>query len=171
MRMQQMARRVLPWLGVWLAVQAVLFLLGRLLARRFDEGDESTAGIRRVKGLGGFELAPRNPELTRVRIDLVMAGAELDLTGIGETAGIDLTVTTVMAGMAVKVPPDWRGGSGVPPGGGLRPRGGGCGRGSSASGASAPTAACSGPPTSTPPTCGCTGGRCSAASASRPADP
>jgi hypothetical protein len=106
--MQQMARRVLPWLGVWLAAQAVLALLGRLLARRFDEGDESTAGIRRVKVLGGFELAPRNPELTRVRIDLVMAGAELDLTGIAETAGIDLTVTTVMAGMAVKVPPDWR---------------------------------------------------------------
>jgi hypothetical protein len=106
--MQQMARRVLPWLGVWLAAQAVLALLGRLLARRFDEGDESTAGIRRVKVLGGFELAPRNPELTRVRIDLVMAGATLDLTGIAETAGIDLTVTTVMAGMAVKVPPDWR---------------------------------------------------------------
>jgi hypothetical protein len=106
--MQQMARRVLPWLGVWLAAQAVLALLGRLLARRFDEGDESTAGIRRVTVLGGFELTPRNPELTRVRIDLVMAGATLDLTGIAETAGIDLTVTTVMAGMAVKVPPDWR---------------------------------------------------------------
>jgi hypothetical protein len=105
---QRVLRRVLPWLGVWLAAQAVLALLGRLLARRFDEGDESTAGIRRVKVLGGFELAPRNPELTRVRIDLVMAGAELDLTGIAETAGIDLTVTTVMAGMAVKVPPDWR---------------------------------------------------------------
>jgi hypothetical protein len=105
---QQVLRRVLPWLGVWLAAQAVLALLGRLLARRFDEGDESTAGIRRVKVLGGFELAPRNPELTRVRIDLVMAGAELDLTGIPETAGVDLTVTTVMAGMAVKVPPDWR---------------------------------------------------------------
>jgi hypothetical protein len=108
MRTQRIARRVLPWLGVWLAAQAVLALLGRLLARRFDEGDESTAGIRRVKVLGGFELAPRNPELTRVRIDLVMAGAELDLTGIGETAGVDLTVTTVMAGMSVKVPPDWR---------------------------------------------------------------
>src|SRR3954471_10199151 len=114
MRTQRMARRVLPWLGVWLAAQAVLALLGRLLARRFDEGDESTAGIRRVKVLGGFELAPRNPELTRVRIDLVMAGATLDLTGIGETAGIDLTVTTVMAGMAVKVPPDWRGLGGCP---------------------------------------------------------
>jgi hypothetical protein len=105
---QRIVRRALVRLGVWLAVQAVLFVIGRLLARRFDEGDESTAGIRRVKVLGGFELAPRNPELTRVRIDLVMAGAELDLTGIGETAGIDLTVTTVMAGMAVKVPPDWR---------------------------------------------------------------
>src|SRR4051794_41951634 len=100
MRTQRMARRGLPWLGVWLAAQAVLALLGRLLARRFDEGDESTAGIRRVKVLGGVELAPRNPELTRVRIDLVMAGAELDLTGIAETAGIDLTGTTVMAGMA-----------------------------------------------------------------------
>ena len=108
MRTQQIARRALVRAAVWLAAQAVLFVLGRLLARRFDEGDESTAGIRRVKVLGGFELAPRNPELTRVRIDLVLAGAELDLTGITETTGIDLTVTTVMAGMAVKVPPDWR---------------------------------------------------------------
>src|SRR4051812_13967781 len=124
MRMQQMARRGLPPLGGWLAAQAVVPWRGRLRARRFDEGDESTAGIRRVKVLGGFELAPRNPELTRVRIDLVMAGAELDLTGIAETAGIDLTVTTVMAGMAVKVPPDWRGG-----GRGLRGRGPGAPRG------------------------------------------
>jgi hypothetical protein len=105
---QRVLRQVLPRLAVVLAAQAVLALLGRLLARRFDEGDESTAGIRRVKVLGGLELTPRNPELTRVRLDLVMAGAELDLSGFGETAGIDLTVTTVMAGMAVKVPPDWR---------------------------------------------------------------
>jgi hypothetical protein len=107
-RLPPAVRRVLPWLLAWWTLQGLVAVTGRLVARRKDEGDESTAGIRRVMVLGGFELAPRNRELTRVRIDLVMAGAELDLTGITETAGIDLTVTTVMAGMAVKVPPDWR---------------------------------------------------------------
>jgi hypothetical protein len=38
-----------------------------------------------------------------------MAGAELDLTGIPRPAtGIDVTVRAMMAGLAVRVPSDWR---------------------------------------------------------------
>jgi hypothetical protein len=101
-------RRVLPWLGAWMAFQAVVAVAGRLAARRWDEGDDSTASIRRVQTLGGFELHPTNPELCRVRLDLGMAGGELDLTGLRDTAGIDLTVNVVMGGLGVRVPPDWR---------------------------------------------------------------
>src|SRR3712207_2531465 len=90
-------RRVLPWLVRWWALQAVLAVAGRLVARRKDEGDESTAGIRRVVALGGVKLRPVNPELSRVRLDLLMGGARLDLTGIPKVpGGVDLTVRALM---------------------------------------------------------------------------
>lgn len=102
-------RRVLPWLLRWWALQAVLAVAGRLLARRKNEGDESTAGIRRVVVLGGVELRPANPELSRVRLDLLMAGAQLDLSGVPHVpGGIDLTVRALMGGVAVRVPAGWR---------------------------------------------------------------
>jgi hypothetical protein len=55
------------------------------------------------------ELRPTNPALTRVRIDLVMAGGVLDLTALPRVpGGIDVTVRAVLGGMAVQVPPGWR---------------------------------------------------------------
>jgi hypothetical protein len=102
-------RRVLPWLLGWWALQAVLAVTGRLVARRKDEGDESTAGIRRVVALGGVELRPVNPELSRVRLDLLMAGAQLDLGAVPHVpGGVDLTVRALMGGVAVRVPAGWR---------------------------------------------------------------
>jgi hypothetical protein len=84
-------------------------LAGRLTAWRKDEGDESSTSIRRVLTHDGLELRPTNPQLSRVRIDLAMAGAEIDLTGLPRPAhGIDLTVRMGMGGLAVRVPPDWR---------------------------------------------------------------
>ena len=72
-------------------------------------GDESSTSIRRVFTHTGLELHPRNPALSRVRLDLAMAGGELDLTGLPQPeAGIDVTVRAAMAGLAVRVPPDWR---------------------------------------------------------------
>jgi len=107
-RILRTARRVLPWLAGWLAFQAVVALAGRLLAARFDEGDDSSKEIRRVRTMGGVELRPTNPAVSRIELDLGMAGAEIDLTGLGDTAGIDRTVRAGMGGLAVRVPPDWR---------------------------------------------------------------
>jgi hypothetical protein len=102
-------RKVLPWLLAWWALQGAVALTGRLVARRKDEGDESTAGIRRVVAVGGVQLRPVNPELARVRVDLVMGGAELDLTALPRVpGGVDLTVRALMGGMSVKVPAGWR---------------------------------------------------------------
>ena len=105
-----LARRLLPWLAGWFAFQAVVTLVGWLVAREKNEGDESSTSIRRVVTSNGLELRPRNPELTRLRVDMAMAGAELDLTGLPrpEHGGIDLTVRVRMAGVAVRVPSDWR---------------------------------------------------------------
>ncbi|HEV7211003.1 MAG TPA: hypothetical protein VGN47_04740 [Blastococcus sp.] len=102
-------RRLLIALVCWVGLQAVLGIAGRLAARRLDEGGETSRGIRRVKTLGGVVLRPTNPELMRVRLDLGMAGGELDLTGVGETTpGVDLTVRALMGGLAVRVPAGWR---------------------------------------------------------------
>jgi hypothetical protein len=102
-------RRALPWLLAWWAFQAVLAVTGRLVARRKDEGDESTAGIRRVVALGGVDLRPVNPELSRLRFDLVMGGGEVDLTSLPRVpGGIDLTVRAFMGGLNVLVPAGWR---------------------------------------------------------------
>jgi hypothetical protein len=104
-----LARRILPWVLGWFGFQAAVAVAGRVAAARQNEGDESSASIRRVLTHNGLELHPGNPALSRVRLDLAMAGAELDLTGIGRPAtGIDLTVRAMMAGLAVRVPPDWR---------------------------------------------------------------
>jgi hypothetical protein len=102
-------RKVLPWLLGWWALQAAVAVGGRLVARRKDEGDESTAGIRRVVALGGVQLRPVNPELSRLRFDLVMAGGDVDLTGLPRVpGGVDLTVRAVMGGLDVRVPAGWR---------------------------------------------------------------
>ena len=98
-----------PWIVGWLTFQAVVALAGWLTARRKDEGDESSASIRRVFTHNGLELRPRNRQLSRVRVDLAMAGGEIDLTGLPRpTTGIDLTVKAMMAGVAIRVPADWR---------------------------------------------------------------
>ncbi|NYJ05537.1 hypothetical protein [Petropleomorpha daqingensis] len=107
-RILRTARRLLPWLAGWLAFQGVVAVAGRVLAARFDEGDDSSTEIRRVFTMGGLQLTPTNPEVSRIEMDLGMAGGEIDLTGLKETNGIDLTVRAVMGGVAVKVPPDWR---------------------------------------------------------------
>ena len=101
-------RRVLPWLLGWWALQAVVAGTGRLVARRKDEGDESTAGIRRVVVVGGAELRPVNRELSRVRLDLLMSGVRLDLTAVPTVpGGVDLTVRALMGGVSVRVPAGW----------------------------------------------------------------
>jgi hypothetical protein len=98
-----------PWLVGWLAFQALVAIAGRLTAWRKNEGDESSPSIRRVTTLGGLELRPTNPRLTRLRVDLGMAGADIDLTGLPRpAAGIDLTAQVVMGGLSVRVPADWR---------------------------------------------------------------
>ena len=73
-RSRPSARRLLPWLAGWFAFQAVVALAGWLTAREKNEGDESSTSIRRVVTHNGLELHPRNPELTRLRVDLAMAG-------------------------------------------------------------------------------------------------
>jgi hypothetical protein len=107
--MPRVVRRVLPWLLAWWGIQAALAVAGRIAARRTDEGDETSTAIQRTMAVGGVELRPTNPALSRVRFDLLMAGGVLDLTALPRVqGGIDVTVRTVMGGVSVRVPPGWR---------------------------------------------------------------
>jgi hypothetical protein len=120
-----LVRRLLTALGVWLGIQAVVAVAGRIAARRLDEGDEGSTRIRRVVTMGGLELRPGSPTLARVELDLVMAGAELDFTAAPPLpGGVDVTARMVMAGLSIRVPRGWRvwwestgvGGMGADPG-------------------------------------------------------
>jgi hypothetical protein len=102
-------RRVRPWVVGWFTFQAVVALAGFLMAWRRNEGDATSTSIRRVVTHNGLELRPTNPDLSRLRVDLAMAGGEIDLTSLPlPPHGIDLTVRMGMAGLAVRVPADWR---------------------------------------------------------------
>ena len=108
-RTARILRRARPWLLGWIAFQALVALVGRLTAWWKNEGDESSANIRRTITHYGLELQPRNPRLSRVRVDLAMSGAEIDLTALPRPEnGIDLTARVMMAGLAIRVPADWR---------------------------------------------------------------
>lgn len=102
-------RKALPWVTGWLMFHAVVALAGWITAWRRNDGDETSLGIRRTITHSGLELRPTNPQLARLRVDLAMAGAEIDLTGIPQPAtGVDLTVHLLMGGMAVRIPAGWR---------------------------------------------------------------
>lgn len=102
-------RKLLPWVVGWFSFQAAVALAGWVLARRRTEGDETSTSIRRVVTHNGVELRPTNPDLSRLRVDLAMAGGEIDLTALPlPSHGVDLTVRMGMAGLAVRVPADWR---------------------------------------------------------------
>ena len=102
-------RKLRPWLVGWIGFQAAVALVGWLTAWRKNEGDESSTNIRRTVTHYGLEMQPRNPRLARMRVDLAMSGADIDLTALPRPeTGIDLTVRVLMAGMAIRVPSDWR---------------------------------------------------------------
>ena len=101
--------RVLPWVLGGLLLQGALALAGLVWARRKNEGDDSTAGIRRVVVMSGVQLRPHNPGLSRIRLDTVMGGGEVDLSGLAPVpGGVDVTVHALMGGAAIRVPAGWR---------------------------------------------------------------
>ena len=101
-------RRVLRSLALWTLGQLLLIVVGRLVARRLDSGDEASTDIRRVYVMSGEELRPTDPGLTRVRVDAVMGGAQLDLTALPPPpGGVDVTVRALMGGVAIRIPRGW----------------------------------------------------------------
>ena len=101
-------RRVLRSLALWTLGQVALIVVGRLAAKRLDRGDETATDIRRVYVMSGEELRPTDPGLSRVRVDAVMGGAQLDLTALPPAPeGVDVDVRTLMGGVAVRVPRGW----------------------------------------------------------------
>ncbi|PRY47736.1 hypothetical protein LY71_11293 [Geodermatophilus tzadiensis] len=102
-------RRARPWIGLAFVVQGAVAVAGLVWSLLADEGDDGSTVVRRVRVMGGAQLRPRNPALSRVGLDVVMAGGDVDLTGLAPVpGGVDVTVRAVMGGAAVRVPPGWR---------------------------------------------------------------
>jgi hypothetical protein len=100
------ARRTLVAVGTF---QILMRVGGLFAARRLDLGEPSSARIRRVKTLGTVTLRPESHELARIELDLVLAGAELDLTKARPAlGGIDLILKCALAGGNVRVPAHWK---------------------------------------------------------------
>src|SRR3954464_1336142 len=107
--MHPVVRAVLRSVALWTLGQAALLVVARLAARRLDQGDETSTDIRRVLVMTGEELRPTAPGVSRVRLDAVMGGAQLDLTAVPPPpGGIDVTVRALMGGVAVRVPAGWK---------------------------------------------------------------
>jgi hypothetical protein len=101
-------RGVLRPMAFWLVGQTVVLLVARLAARRLDRGEETSADIRRVLVMAGGELRPAGAAVSRVHVDTLMGGAQLDLTALPPVpAGIDVTVHALMGGVAIRVPNGW----------------------------------------------------------------
>src|SRR4051795_6543676 len=109
MRLQNpVGRRVLRSVLLWLVAQAVLVAVSRLAARRLDRGGETSTDLRRMYVMSGEELRPTAPGLSRVRVDAVMGGAQLDLTALPPSPrGVDVSVRALMGGVGVRVPKGW----------------------------------------------------------------
>ncbi|GMQ99006.1 MAG: hypothetical protein BMS9Abin17_1548 [Acidimicrobiia bacterium] len=71
-------------------------------------GSESDDEFSVVAGASGSEFQSRASSLREGRVLAVMGGVELDLTDAGIDAGATLDVKTVMGGVDVIVPPQWR---------------------------------------------------------------
>lgn len=59
--------------------------------------------------MGPLVMSPDSQDLARIELDLVMAGAQLDLTGARPApGGIDLILIVAMAGAEIRIPTEWR---------------------------------------------------------------
>ena len=101
-------KRARPWLIALGAIQVGLRIGCRLAAYRLDSGDAGSNRLRRVCTLGEVSLKPTSETLSSLRFDLMLAGADLDLTEARPApGGADVTFTCILAGGNVRVPPDW----------------------------------------------------------------
>lgn len=105
---RNLIQRIRPFLIAFGVVQATIRVGGRVLAHRLDSGDESSGRIRRVMTMGQVSLRPHSQDFSGAQLDLVMAGANLDLRNARPSpGGIDVTVNCSLAGADIRIPPEW----------------------------------------------------------------
>jgi hypothetical protein len=103
------ARRIIGGVLLLMAVQAAVFVAGRLASRRLAEGDLDDEEVRRLALMNGLDLSLTSQSLRRARIDLGMGGVNLDLTAAQlDPAGARVEVFGAMGGLNVRVPDEWQ---------------------------------------------------------------
>jgi hypothetical protein len=91
-------------------VKAVTAAIALVVSRRLSSGDEETDEFRVVVVFFGREFRSRSTALRAASAQATMGGIELDLRDAtlasGAASRLDLHAT--MAGIKVRVPPEWR---------------------------------------------------------------
>jgi hypothetical protein len=83
-------------------------VVGQLVAKRMNEGDEDSDAFRLAAIVGGKELASRATTLRSASALAVMGGVEIDLREAAlDPAGATLDITAVMGGVEVTLPRGW----------------------------------------------------------------
>ena len=101
-------KRILKAL-VWIvAATTALRLIGEMVARQFESGNEESDEVRLAAYWGGRDFHSRSDALRSIRARTVLGGINLDLTHAtlhAEGASIDLDVR--LGGVNIEVPPTW----------------------------------------------------------------
>ncbi len=101
-------RRTVSVVLVLAAVQAAVAVAGRVRARRVDHGDAEDEEIRRTAMMNGVNLELTSQAFRRGRFDLVMGGANIDLTDARlAPEGATIEVHGAMGGLNLEVPEEW----------------------------------------------------------------
>ncbi len=101
-------RRTVSVLLVLAAVQAAVAVTGRMRARRVDHGEADDEEIRRTAMMNGVDLELTSQAFRGARFDLLMGGANIDLTDARlAPEGATIEVHGAMGGLNLEVPEEW----------------------------------------------------------------
>ena len=101
-------RRILRWLLVLVAINAVAWAAGQLITRSKSSGDLDSDELDIYTFWSGREVISRSPRLKRVTSRVLMGGATIDLRQAQPSPeGITVDVGTVLGGTALLVSKDW----------------------------------------------------------------
>jgi len=98
-------RRPLAWL---LAIEATVYLVGRLIERRITSGDESTDSFKVAAICNGKEFRSHAEHLKSGKVIAGIGGIDIDLREATlDPAGADLDLNATMGGIQLTVPEEW----------------------------------------------------------------
>jgi len=102
---KQLRRRIIKGLTTLVMIWAGL----QLIAWKMSSGGEASNAFTRTAIFGGNQFTSVASGLTDARVNVILGGIAIDLTGAQlASPGAELVIECKLAGVAVTVPPNWR---------------------------------------------------------------